>query len=108
MTSVVLTPSAVKSTIRVRQTCFCGLLRSAAIASRRVRSAAFKSMVGLVRIRQTRTPRQRRESSMRLFRQILSTSKIERPTKAHFVLFTDLYEGGKVDETLARLRSLIG
>jgi Mg-chelatase subunit ChlD len=34
--------------------------------------------------------------------------KIERPTKAHFVLVTDLYEGGKADETLARLRSLIG
>ena len=34
--------------------------------------------------------------------------KIERPTKAHFVLITDLYEGGKVDETVARLRSLIG
>jgi len=33
--------------------------------------------------------------------------KIERPTKAHFVLITDLYEGGKADETLARLRSLI-
>jgi Mg-chelatase subunit ChlD len=34
--------------------------------------------------------------------------KIERPTKAHLVLITDLYEGGKADETLARLRSLIG
>ena len=34
--------------------------------------------------------------------------KIERPTKTHFVLITDLYEGGKADETLARLRSLIG
>ena len=34
--------------------------------------------------------------------------KIEHPTKAHFVLITDLYEGGKGDETLARLRSLIG
>jgi Mg-chelatase subunit ChlD len=34
--------------------------------------------------------------------------KIERPTKAHFVLITDLYEGGNADETLARLKSLIG
>ena len=34
--------------------------------------------------------------------------KIERPTKSHLVLITDLYEGGKVDETLARLTSLIG
>lgn len=34
--------------------------------------------------------------------------KIEQPSKAHFVLITDLYEGGNADETLARLRSLIG
>ena len=34
--------------------------------------------------------------------------KIERPAKAHFVLITDLYEGGKSEETLARLRSLVG
>jgi Mg-chelatase subunit ChlD len=34
--------------------------------------------------------------------------KIERPAKAHFVLITDLYEGGNADETLARLSSLVG
>jgi Mg-chelatase subunit ChlD len=34
--------------------------------------------------------------------------KIERPTKAHFVLITDLYEDGNADETVARLKSLIG
>jgi Mg-chelatase subunit ChlD len=34
--------------------------------------------------------------------------KIARPSKAHFVLITDLYEGGNADETLARLGSLIG
>ena len=33
--------------------------------------------------------------------------KIERPAKAHFVLISDLVEGGKADQTLARLRSLI-
>jgi Mg-chelatase subunit ChlD len=34
--------------------------------------------------------------------------KIERPAKAHFVLITDLYEGGNADETLARLSGLVG
>lgn len=34
--------------------------------------------------------------------------KIERPSQAHFVLITDLYDGGKADETLARLKSLVG
>ncbi|HLW91477.1 MAG TPA: VWA domain-containing protein [Roseiarcus sp.] len=33
--------------------------------------------------------------------------KIERPAKAHFVLISDLFEGGKADETLARLKNLI-
>src|SRR6202012_1873430 len=33
--------------------------------------------------------------------------KIERPAKAHFVLISDLVEGGKADQTLARLRGLI-
>ncbi len=34
--------------------------------------------------------------------------KIERPSKAHFVLITDLYEGGNAEEMLARLARLIG
>lgn len=34
--------------------------------------------------------------------------RIEAPTKAHLVLITDLYEGGNVDELLARIRRLIG
>ena len=34
--------------------------------------------------------------------------RIERPAKAHFVLVTDLYEGGKADEMLARLKNLVG
>ena len=36
-------PSAVARTILARQTCFCGLLRSATTASRRARSAALTS-----------------------------------------------------------------
>ena len=34
--------------------------------------------------------------------------RIERPAKAHFVLVTDLYEGGKAEEMLARLKNLVG
>jgi len=35
------------------------------------------------------------------------SERIERPAKAHFVLITDLYEGGKAEEMLARLGKLI-
>ncbi len=34
--------------------------------------------------------------------------RIERPTKAHLVLITDLYEGGNAKELLARVQRLIG
>jgi Mg-chelatase subunit ChlD len=34
--------------------------------------------------------------------------KIERPSKAHLVLVTDLYEGGNAEELLARLGRLVG
>jgi Mg-chelatase subunit ChlD len=34
--------------------------------------------------------------------------KIERPSKAHFILITDLYEGGNAEEMLTRLARLIG
>ncbi len=34
--------------------------------------------------------------------------KIERPSKAHFILITDLYEGGNADELLTRIARLIG
>jgi Mg-chelatase subunit ChlD len=34
--------------------------------------------------------------------------KIERPSKAHFVLITDLYEGGNAEEMLTRLARLVG
>ena len=37
--ALVPVPSAVSNTIRARQTCFCGLLRSRMIASKRTRSA---------------------------------------------------------------------
>jgi hypothetical protein len=34
--------------------------------------------------------------------------KVERPTKAHFILITDLYEGGNAEEMLTRVARLIG
>jgi Mg-chelatase subunit ChlD len=34
-------------------------------------------------------------------------SKLERPAKSHFILVTDLYEGGNADELVARLGRLI-
>jgi hypothetical protein len=44
ITAAVPQPSPVARMIRARQTCFCGLLRSATIASRRARSAAATSI----------------------------------------------------------------
>jgi hypothetical protein len=44
ITSAVPQPSAVARMIRARQTCFCGLLRSATIASSRARSRAVTSI----------------------------------------------------------------
>jgi hypothetical protein len=44
MTARVPQPSAVARMIRARQTCFCGLLRSATTASSRARSAALTSI----------------------------------------------------------------
>lgn len=55
MMPLVPMPSAVRRTIRARQTCFCGLLRSPTIASRRRRSPGETSMVMPVRMPQTRT-----------------------------------------------------
>jgi len=34
-------------------------------------------------------------------------NQIERPTKSHFILITDLYEGGNAEEMVARVASLI-
>ena len=76
MIAAVPQPSAVSSTIRARQTCFCGLFRSATTASRRARSAALTSMMIPVRMPQTRTSGVPPESQIGLFRQVLST-KIE-------------------------------
>src|SRR5260221_87562 len=67
-------PSAVSSTIRQRQTCFCGLLRSATTASRRARSAAFTVTMIPLRIPETRTPASPWESSKGLNCQVGSTS----------------------------------
>jgi hypothetical protein len=61
-------PSAVRRMIRARQTCFCGVLRSATTASRRRRSAAETEMKIPRRMPQTRTRHRRRESRLGLFR----------------------------------------
>jgi hypothetical protein len=62
MISVVPRPSAVKRMIFARQTCFCGLFRSATTASRRTRSALLTSTVMSLRIPQTGTPSEPWES----------------------------------------------
>jgi hypothetical protein len=62
MISAVPQPSAVSSTMFARQTCFCGLLRSATIAASRWRSLAVTSTVIPVRMPQTRTPQGAGES----------------------------------------------
>ena len=36
-----------------------------------------------------------------------SDDKIERPTKSHLILITDLYEGGNADELMSRIARLI-
>jgi len=51
-----------RSTIRARQTCFCGLLRLATTASRRARSAAVALTMIPLRMPQTRTRREPRET----------------------------------------------
>ena len=50
MISLVPTPSAVRSTIRARQTCFCELFRSLIIASSRDLSVAVTPIVMLLRM----------------------------------------------------------
>ena len=69
MISPVPTPSAVSSTIRARQTCFCGLLRSSTIASNQAWSEAPTLTTMPARMAQTRTPAPVRESQTGLFRQ---------------------------------------
>src|SRR5437016_11075361 len=87
MISLVPRPSAVNSTIRARHTCFWGLFRSATIASRRARSAAFTSTVIPVRIPQTRMTATTRESSLGLFRQILSTSLLDEAYRLRYQVY---------------------
>jgi len=65
MIEVVPTPSALSSTIRARQTCFCGELRSAAMDSSRRRSASLSMMDIPVRMSQTRMRRPETESLIR-------------------------------------------
>ena len=62
MISAVPQPAAVARMIRARQTCFCGLLRSATIRSSRSRSVALTSMLIPSRMPQHATLPLRRES----------------------------------------------
>ena len=61
---LVPTPLPVRRMIRARQTCFCGRLRSATIASRQARAAASTVKAIFLRITQTRTPSGPRESTI--------------------------------------------
>ena len=65
MMAFVPTPSAVSMTIRARQTCFWGLLRSHTIVSRRSRSLGVTVMEVPVRMPQIRTATSPRESQTR-------------------------------------------
>ena len=66
-------PLAVNSTIRARQTCFCGLLRSATTASRRARSAVLSSTMIPLRMRRAYSTGSPPASQIGLVCQILST-----------------------------------
>ena len=67
MTPVVPTPSEVRRMIRARHACFCEVLRSATMASRRRRSAAETEIVIPLRMPQTLMREGRRESQSGLF-----------------------------------------
>src|SRR5512135_2232042 len=73
MTAFVPRPAAVRSTIRARQTCFCGLFRSRTIASKRSRSTSVSEIEAPGRMPQTHTRHTSGESPAGLKRQILST-----------------------------------
>jgi hypothetical protein len=66
------------------QACFCRLLRLAATASRRARSAALTVTMIPLRIPETRTPASPWESSMGLNRQVGSTSAAARCSPSMF------------------------
>src|ERR1700747_1230072 len=72
--AVVPWPSAVRTTIRPRQTCFCGLLRLPMIVSSQTRSSAVTVMEIPLRITDNRTTANLRKLLFGLFCQVLSTS----------------------------------
>src|SRR5436190_15379468 len=74
MTAVVPSPSAVRTTIRARHTCFCGLLRSRMIDCKRTRSAGVTVMEIPLRITDNRTKSNLQKLFFGLFRQVISTS----------------------------------
>jgi hypothetical protein len=78
MIAMVPAPATLSSTIRARQTCFCGLLRSRMIDCKRVRSAAVTSMVIPLRIPHNGTNHPREKLLFGLFRQVLSTRSSSR------------------------------
>jgi hypothetical protein len=78
MISTVPWPSAVSSTIRARQTCFCGLFRSATTASRRARSAASTATMIPLRMNQIYASEPRSARQIGLLRMILSTRALSR------------------------------
>src|SRR5439155_5885720 len=74
MTALVPSPSAVRTMIRARHTCFCGLLRSRMIDCKRTRSAAVTVMEIPLRIADNRTKSNLEKLFFGLFRQVISTN----------------------------------
>jgi len=73
MVARVPAPSAVRTMIRARQTCFCGLLRLLMIVPSRTRSSAVTVIEIPVRITDTRTKPNLQEPVFGLFCQVIST-----------------------------------
>src|SRR5262249_55070460 len=71
--ALVPAPSAVRTMIRARQTCFCGLLRLPMIVSSRTRSSAVTMMEIPLRITDTRTKPNLQKTLFGLFCQVIST-----------------------------------
>src|SRR5215472_14808442 len=80
--ALVPAPSAVRTMIRARQTCFCGLLRLPMIVSSRTRSSAVTVMEIPLRITDTRTKPNLQKPIFGLFCQMLSTSACGDPPVA--------------------------
>src|SRR5262249_19825180 len=72
--AVVPAPSAIRTMIRARQTCFCALLRFRMIVSSRTRSSAVTVMEIPLRITDNRTKPNLQKLLFGLFCQVLSTS----------------------------------